>query len=547
MRNLPALGLFILILVSFSSASVQWSYLTSSPASGGIAIFNGMAVFTSFDGNIYALSLGSGELSWAYTAGENTLPNPLVVNATSIAFATQSGQVVFLDPTGTETSSFPLGGSPLYIASGGGLIYASFNDSISAYSYGGNVLWSLPLNGSTGPLGYSGGTLYFTSGGDLYSVAPSSGTVNWAVPAEDSFLSVPSVYGSQLYFGATNGRLYAFNFANGQEDWDFQTGGWVMSTPSQLGNAIFFGSNDGYLYSVDTSGNLLFRFKTGDAIWSQPLFYSNGNQTLVVFGSNDGNLYAVDSATGQEVWSFSAGGRLGSAVENNGTFIFGTGRGNSGEVFDVSPSPICSFSWPPEQERIGPWHVDVEGRAYSDSGISRVDVRAGNGDWVTAEGASGWHASLDFTGTPIGPVIVQCRATDNAGNEESGTYSSITLLETGPNAPLQQMYVSAPARVASNQSFNISVTDSRGMGMYGLTFTIDRQTVETGDSPFPLVLGKTAPVQIMVQKDGYYPVTITVAGTGGSSLLAAMIIVVLVVAACAAYLLYGKKLLAKKK
>ena len=542
MRYLPATALLILLLISFSFASVQWSKQTASAINGDVAIFANNAVFSSYSGTIYGFSLGSGSVSWTYSAGEKTLPMPIVVNSTSLAFATVSGQVIFLDASGMKTNSFNLSYPPQYIANGDGRLYVSSNDSVSAYNYAGTMQWRTLLNDSKGPLGYSGGRLYFTGGGRLYSLAASSGNINWAVPAEDSFLSVPSLYDDKIYFGATNGRLYAFNAANGHKEWDYRTDGWVMSTPSQLGSAIFFGSNDGYLYSLSSTGNLLNKFKAGGAIWTKPLFYANNGSTLAVFGSNDGKLYGVDSSTGKEVWSFSAGGRLGSAVESNGAFIFGTSQG---KAYAVSPSPICSFSWPLPQERIGDWHVGLEGIAYSDSGVKRVEVRAGNGNWMAASGTEGWHATLDFSGTPTGPVEVQCRATDNAGKTESGTFSSITLVKT-TNAPLKRMFVSAPSGVAANESFNISVVDERGLDMYGVSLTLDGEVKKAGDSPFSIVLGKAAPVQMLVEKEGYEPVSLTVAGQGGGNFLAGIIIVVLVMAAFAAYLLFGKRLLAKK-
>lgn len=541
MRVLPA-ALFTLLLVSFSFASVQWDYQATSAINGDAILFSGKAVFASYEGNIYAVELGTGSLAWSYSAGEKILPTLLVANETSIAFATVGGAVVFLDGSGAKISSFDLDRKPFSVAGGEGRLYFSSNDSVFAYNHAGKIQWRAAQNASKGPLGYSQGRLYFTAGGKLYSLSPSSGAINWAVAAEDSFMSVPVRLGDSVYFGATDGRLYSFDYASGSREWGYRTEGWVMSTPAQFGSAIFFGSNDGHLYSLDPNGQLIFKFRTEGAIWSTPVFYTNAGRTLAVFGSNDGNLYGIDAGTGKEVWSFSAGGRLGTPVQDGGAFVFGTSRGR---VYSVAPSPICSFSWPLQGQRVGNWRVDVEGIAYADSGVGRVDVRKAGDAWVSANGTESWHATIDFTNTPTGPVDVQCRATDASGASGSDMFSTITLAKT-ESAPLLQMFAIAPSSIAANESFNISVTDERGKSLRGLSFTIDRGQKKAGDSPFSLVLGKTAPVQILVEKDGYSPVLFTVVGTGGNNFLVGIAIVVLVVALSVAYLVFGRKLLAKK-
>ena len=531
-------AIFLLFLFSVPFASVQWSYSAQGAITGKSFLISDKVVFSTYDGKVYSFSTDRGTISWAYDADKSLSVPAVKVSADTIAVASQSGKLAFLTAAGKEGAAVALPSAPLYLSGDSGNVYVSLNNSVRAYSQAGKSLWNLSLADPAGPIGAFGDTAYFTSGRKLYSVATKNGAQNFAVPVENSFLSAPMEYEGSLYIGATDGRLYSFDAVSGRQRWYFQTGGWVQSTPVRSGDSIFFGSNDGYFYSISDSGNLRFKYKTGEGVWSEPVLYAGKGGQQVSFGSNDGNIYGLDAGTGEIVWSFSAGGRLGSAVEKDGNLFFGT---SNGKFYSLSPSPICSFSWPRNGASVGDWPIDVDGTAYSDSGVLEVEVRIEDGNWQMARGKEDWRANVDFTGRPFGAFRVECRVTDSSGKQQSGDYSSITLVK-GQLVPLQKMSVIAPPEAGMNETINISARDSRGADLTGVTLSVAGVKNE-GESPFLVLLGKSGAVQISIEKPGFEPVSFAIIGTGGDGPLLPVIALVVI---CALGFFAYRKFSAKK-
>ena len=529
----------ILILCAVPSASVQWSYSAQGAIIGKPILISDKVIFSTYDGKVYSFSAARGSISWAYDADTRMAVPVAMVSADTIAVASQSGRLSFLSAAGKEGVVVNLPSAPIYLDGDSGNVYVSFNDSVRAYSQAGKPLWNISLSEPAGPVGAFGAKAYFTSGRKLYSIATKNGAQNFVVPAEDSFLSAPLEYGGSIYFGATDGRLYSFDAVSGKQRWYFQTGGWVQSTPVRSGDSIFFGSNDGYLYSITDSGKLRFKYKTGEGVWSEPVLFAGKGNQQVSFGSNDGNIYGLDAASGEVIWSFSAGGRLGSAVQANGNLFFGT---SNGKFYSLSPSPICSFAWPRNGALVGDWPIDVDGTAYSDSGVQQVEVRLEGGNWQATRGKEDWHASVDFTGQPLGAYTVECRVTDSSGVQQSSDYSSITLVK-GQVVPLQKMSVLAPSEAGMNETITISAQDSRGAQLTGVALTVG-SAKQNGDSPFSVVLGKGGNVPIALEKPGFEPVSFMIVGTGGGS---PIIPIVMLLVVCALAFFAYRKFIAKKK
>ena len=530
---------FLLLLFSAPFASVQWSYSAQGAIIGKPLLISDKVVFSTYEGKVYSFSASRGSISWAYDADKRISVPAVKVSPDRIAVASQSGKLAFLSSAGKETAVVNLSSAPLYLAGDSGNAYVSLPGGIHAYSQAGKSLWNFSLLEPAGPIGAFGDTIYFTSGRKFYSVAVKNGMQNFAVPVEDSFISAPLEYEGNLYLGSTDGRLYSFDALSGRQRWYFQTGGWVQSTPVRSGDSVFFGSNDGYFYSITDSGKLRFKYKTGEGIWSEPVLYPGKGGQQVSFGSNDGNIYGLDAESGELVWSFSAGGRLESAAENGGNIFFGT---STGKFYALSSSPICSFSWPRNGASVGDWPVDVDGTAYSDSGVQGVDVRLEGGNWQAARGKEDWRTTVDFTGQPFGAFRVECRVTDSSGKQQSGDYSSITLVK-GQTVPLQKMSVSAPSEAGINETITISARDSRGKDLAGVALSVSGEK-NTGDSPFLVMLGKSGSVPVVIEKPGYEPVSFAIVGTGGGSPLIPIFMVLVV---CALAFFAYKKFVAKKK
>ncbi len=537
MKILAIVLLLVLCQISFSA--VMWS-TSAADSITGLVLAGNKAVFSSYDGSVYAANAGTGTISWAADLGGRISLSPQQIDDKAIAAATDDGRLFIISAQdGKVQQNIELGGIPLSLATGNGRIYVGFNDSLSSYGANGKSIWRRSFGSGVGTIGYSEGAVYFYSGGRLYSLDEGNGATAWSSPMMESFISRPVQYDGNVYLGATDGKLYSFDYVTGNRQWEYLTGGWVMSSPVATSKSVYFGSNDGYLYSVSHSGKLNWRFKTGEAIWLQPIIHQRDGQLLVVFGSNDGNIYALDTSEGKQVWSFSAYGKPKQILEYNDAFLFGTSRG---KVYSLSSSPVCSFTYPAKGDAVGNWSVDVEGAAYSDNTLQGVEVRVGQGQWVRANGAEKWYAPIDFAPLPPGAVNVECRAIDNSGKKEQGDYSFLSLV-ISESTPLQIMSVNAPGKIKYNESFEISARDSRGKDLHGLSVRIGNGASEMKDSPFSVVLGNVGRVALRIEKPGFDPSEFWVEGTGGDNPL--LLIAAVLAALAAFYFFAGRKMLEK--
>ncbi|MEM2138156.1 MAG: PQQ-binding-like beta-propeller repeat protein, partial [Candidatus Anstonellaceae archaeon] len=470
-------------------------------------------IFVSYDGRVYAINADSGSTAWTYTAGEPVALDPKMPESETIAVSTVNGTVILINAqSGLLSGNFRLPGKALVFEAGGGKIFAGIGNAVVAFDKKGTALWNATLPKPPGQLGYFSGRLYFTSAGKLYALDTGTGRVVWATDAEDSFLSQPSEYGNTVYFGATDGKLYAVDRQSGLTRWTYATGGWIMSSPFSDGSTVYFVSNDRNLYALSIEGKLKFKFAAGEGSWGRTALYESQGRKLVVFSSNEGKIYAVDSGNGKEAWSFSTYGKPGSPIRRGQNFIFGTSKG---KIYSLSPFPICSFSRPEQLSEVGKWQMDIEGKASSDSPIRRVEVRAGSGNWVLAEGEEDWIATVDFTNVASGIVSVECKATDASGKSEQGEFSSITLLKSDSAEP-STIYASAPTEVNPQDSFTLSAKDRNGRDLKGVSVDVGGEK-KKGNSPFAITLGKSGKTAITLEKPGFHATTIVVSGKGESS------------------------------
>jgi outer membrane protein assembly factor BamB len=91
------------------------------------------------------------------------------------------------------------------------------------------------------------------------------------------------------------------------QPWTFQTGKGIFSSPVIDGNGnIYIGSADHYFYSLDHSGKLRWKFKTGEIIDSAgalPAHQPTGVATIL-FPSADGHIYCLEKDSGKLIWTF---------------------------------------------------------------------------------------------------------------------------------------------------------------------------------------------------------------------------------------------------
>jgi eukaryotic-like serine/threonine-protein kinase len=255
------------------------------------------------------------------------------------------------------------------------------------------------------------GTLYVGSNdSNLYAIDAESGTEKWKFKTASRVTSSPAVAKGTVYFGSWDGNFYAVDSATGQQKWKFKTGGerrytathlhgavpasesqpdpfdFYLSSPAVVQGTVYFGSGDGNVYALDAaSGDLKWKFKTGDVVHSSPAVADG----MVYVGSWDTYFYALDATTGAQKWRFKTGddpvihnqiGIQSSPLVADGLVYFGCRDSNLYALNAHSGEKKWAFN------NKGSWVISSpvvkDGRLYfatSDTGLFHsVDAKTGN-------------------------------------------------------------------------------------------------------------------------------------------------------------------------
>ncbi|OUL58759.1 PKD domain-containing protein [Pseudoalteromonas ulvae] len=268
-----------------SAGEKVWSFATSDPVNNPVTLVNSNEVYVSSGSNTYVILTDEsgtpdqlGDLSYSNTLSAGITALPGVVDANAQLLYPASDPVI----NKIELSSTP--------------IVTSTFMTPSATIFSG---LSLLDEGSAGYFIDSTGVVtYFEDSDGLI-------TQTMQIPLSDTS-SAPIVIGfdNDIYFGTQNGYFYNYtlNNAGNSSNWQSNLGSAITSSALLLSdgevvNSVIVGAEDGYVYSLNAqSGNVQWKFKTGAAIKSAPVFYNN---TLYIT-STDGQLYAI-SLTGHSL------------------------------------------------------------------------------------------------------------------------------------------------------------------------------------------------------------------------------------------------------
>jgi outer membrane protein assembly factor BamB len=145
--------------------------------------------------------------------------------------------------------------------------------------------------------------VYYAGGSQVTALVAESGNVAWQYPEKGSpqrlFYAEPVLIGEQLIVVDYAHQLTCLNAKTGAETWKFtQAEGRYIDSPLVVNNLILAPNTDYSLYALDLSGNLVWEFKAGHALWARPA--TDG--PTVYFPSMDKYLYALDATTGALKW-----------------------------------------------------------------------------------------------------------------------------------------------------------------------------------------------------------------------------------------------------
>jgi len=133
-------------------------------------------------------------------------------------------------------------------------------------------------------------TLYIGSeDNNFYAINRTSGALLWKYTTGGAIARTSPALDKNgvVYIGSTDGNIYAFDtktidIRNPTYKWKYQTAGEITSSPTiHTDGTILVGSNDGYMYAITSAGDLKWKVRLYNAIWSSPAINTETSEVYI--------------------------------------------------------------------------------------------------------------------------------------------------------------------------------------------------------------------------------------------------------------------------
>jgi len=302
------------------SAGIQpkWKFKTEDEIRCSPASYKGIAYVGSYDTNIWALKMDTGEFVWKFPTRGGIASSPVVDNDNRLvlfgsedysftAVDANSGRISWSYPTKDKIrGTARVAHGHVFFGSDDGRLYALVVAN-------GRYLWEYDTGAPvrSRPFVTNDIVIVGSESGEIIGLEL-SGKRKWAYRTKKNVTSSPYVDMLEgiCYVGSADGYLYAIDAASGFSSWRYRTSGPVYSSPVVEDGICYFGSADGTLYAINAQTSRdKWKFETGGPIVSSPVVQKGA----VYVGNNNGILYCIDAATGKERWKFTTQGGIPSA------------------------------------------------------------------------------------------------------------------------------------------------------------------------------------------------------------------------------------------
>jgi eukaryotic-like serine/threonine-protein kinase len=311
-----------LYAIDVTSGQQLWAFDAGSPVQSSAAVDERRVYFGARNGVYFAVNAGTGMLEWRFNTGKEIpliwghesgdyyVSSPVSADGVVVfgsgdgkvyALASRTGREIWHAQTqGRVRTSPAVSGGAVYVGSMDGRVYA-FD------LHTGRELWRYETEGvalQSADFGFdrrtiqsspavADGAVYIGSrDGGLYAIDAASGKLRWRASHGTSWIiTTPSANDGKVYVGSSDGAfVQALSASDGKEVWRQKIGTVIWSSLAISGDRLFFGDRAGRICAVDRqNGELQWTFRTGDTILSSPAVAKN----LIVVGSGDGHIYAL--------------------------------------------------------------------------------------------------------------------------------------------------------------------------------------------------------------------------------------------------------------
>jgi len=310
----------LILLLSVSAASASTFHFDESRTGNFTAIgpnIPGLLWRTNITGLIGASPVyHDGNIFITNWYARNGNPGLYCINAST-------GEVIWRNENITGASTVAVANGLLFVGNFSGEFYC-----INATT--GKIIWKRILEDNPSWWGIASSPLIYNN--KVYVTTFSKGTLhaldvngnelwNFSTGEEISHYTSPSACNSMIFF-AGNTSLYCLN-EDGEELWNFSTDSKITNTPAINYDKVFFATED-KLYAVNVDGTESWNTSLNGTISTAALAYGN-----VYIGSEDGVLHCINATTGNELWNFTANGKIDSSPAiANGVVYFATNTPN---------------------------------------------------------------------------------------------------------------------------------------------------------------------------------------------------------------------------
>jgi serine/threonine protein kinase len=287
----------------------KWVFKTEDEIRCSPASYKNLAYIGSYDTNVWALQLDTGEFVWKFPTRGGIASSPVVDNDTRLvifgsedysltAVDANSGRISWTYPTKDKIrSTARVAHGHVFFGSDDGRVYA-------VVAANGRYLWEYDTGAPvrSRPFVTNDIVIVGSDSGEIIGLEL-AGKRKWSYRTKRSVTSSPYVdmLESICYVGSGDGFLYAIDANSGYSSWRYRTNGPIYSSPVVEDGICYFGSTDGILYALNAqTSREKWKFETGKAIISSPIVHKGA----VYFGGTDGHMYCVDATTGKERWKF---------------------------------------------------------------------------------------------------------------------------------------------------------------------------------------------------------------------------------------------------
>lgn len=274
-----------------------WKFPTKAGIASSPAVDDNSkyVIFGSEDMSIYAVDVRTGRLAWTQPTKGRIRSSPRVAHdhvfvgsddGKVYAMGVLNGRLLWTFDTGAPVRSRPFVTNDL-------VIVGTESGEIFGISLSGQRKWSYRTRGpiySSPYVDMNEGVVYFGSSDNfIYALDANSGVSSWRVRTTGPIIGSAVEAKGLLYFGSTDGNLYALNAMNSREKWKFSAGAPIVSSPTVNKGAVYFGGTDNYFYCLDAdAGKEKWKYKTEGAITGGAIVTND----LIITGSLDHKVYA---------------------------------------------------------------------------------------------------------------------------------------------------------------------------------------------------------------------------------------------------------------